>query len=52
MLAAIEARDPELAAAEMSKHVAAIDLHLAEHHPDLIEDQIRLSGTPHSGNPS
>lgn len=49
VLAAIEARDPELAAAEMAKHVAAIDLHLAEHHPDLIEDQIRLSGSQRSG---
>lgn len=49
VLAAIEARDPELAAVEMGKHVAAIDLHLAEHHPDLIEDQIRLSGSQRSG---
>lgn len=45
VLAAIEARDPERAAAEMSRHVAAIDRHLAEHHPDLIDDPIRLTGT-------
>jgi GntR family transcriptional regulator, transcriptional repressor for pyruvate dehydrogenase complex len=48
VFAAIEARDPDLAATEMGKHVAAIDAYLAEHHPDLIDDQIRLSGPGHS----
>ena len=42
---AIAAHDPELAATEMRRHVAAIDGYLAEHHPDLIEDQIRLTGS-------
>ncbi len=40
VLEAIEARDPEAAAKEMRRHVSAIDRHLAEHHPDLIEDRI------------
>lgn len=45
VLAAIEARDCERAAAEMRRHVTAIDRHLAEHHPDLIGDPIRLTGS-------
>lgn len=52
VLDAIEARDPERAAAEMSKHVAAIDLHLAEHHPDLVDDQIRLAVSQRAGGSS
>ena len=43
VLEAIEAHDPERAAQEMSRHVAAIDRHLVEHHPDLIDDPIRLT---------
>jgi len=42
VLEAIEARDPERAQAEMARHVAAIDQHLAEHHPELIDDPISL----------
>jgi GntR family transcriptional regulator, transcriptional repressor for pyruvate dehydrogenase complex len=40
VLAAIEARDPDLAAEEMGRHVSALDRHLAEHHPELIDHPI------------
>lgn len=42
VLKAIESHDPQKAAAEMSRHVAAIDQHLSEHHPELIDDPIGL----------
>lgn len=42
---AIASRDPAKAAREMGRHVAAIDQHLAEHHPDVVTDQIRVSAS-------